>query len=130
MHAPIHSYLRTHSRLLLYLLIQKCFSYCTITLFFLNYLTIFSSTHLLLCTLLINLLLHQSHSLLLTLQLLLILIILLYHPHLSFLSLLGRKVEALRRCTFRELPPTLIIHLKRFEFNIETMDRKKVREET
>ena len=40
----------------------------------------------------------------------------------------GRKVEALRRCTFRELPPTLIIHLKRFEFNIETMDRKKVRE--
>jgi hypothetical protein len=38
----------------------------------------------------------------------------------------GRKVEALRRCTFRELPPTLIIHLKRFEFNLETMDRKKV----
>lgn len=47
---------------------------------------------------------------------------------ITFLSIPpGRKVEALRRCTFRELPPTLIIHLKRFEFNIETMDRKKVR---
>ena len=49
---------------------------------------------------------------------------------LSFFPHLGRKVEALRRCTFRELPPTLIIHLKRFEFNIETMDRKKVGGET
>jgi ubiquitin C-terminal hydrolase len=38
----------------------------------------------------------------------------------------GRKVDALRRCAFRELPPTLIIHLKRFEFDLETMDRKKV----
>lgn len=47
---------------------------------------------------------------------------------ITFLSIPpGRKVEALRRCAFRELPPTLIIHLKRFEFNIETMDRKKVR---
>ena len=44
---------------------------------------------------------------------------------LTFYSL-GRKVEALRRCAFKELPPTLIIHLKRFEFNIETLDRNKV----
>ena len=38
----------------------------------------------------------------------------------------GRKVEALRRCAFRVLPSTLIIHLKRFEFDLATMDRKKV----
>ena len=38
----------------------------------------------------------------------------------------GRKVEALRRCAIRVLPPTLIIHLKRFEFDLETMNRKKV----
>jgi ubiquitin C-terminal hydrolase len=38
----------------------------------------------------------------------------------------GRKVEALRRCAIRQLPPTLIVHLKRFEFDLETMHRKKV----
>lgn len=38
----------------------------------------------------------------------------------------GRKVDALRRCAIRELPPTLIIHLKRFEFDLETLNRKKV----
>lgn len=38
----------------------------------------------------------------------------------------GRKVDAIRRCTIRDLPNTLIIHLKRFEFDLETMDRKKV----
>jgi ubiquitin C-terminal hydrolase len=38
----------------------------------------------------------------------------------------GRKVDALRRCAVRQLPPTLIIHLKRFEFDLETMNRKKV----
>ena len=38
----------------------------------------------------------------------------------------GRKVDALRRCAIRTLPPTLIIHLKRFEFDLETLDRKKV----
>jgi ubiquitin C-terminal hydrolase len=38
----------------------------------------------------------------------------------------GRKVDALRRCAIRKLPPTLIIHLKRFEFDLETMNRKKV----
>eukprot|EP01032_Pedospumella_encystans_P008886 gene8886-10504_t len=38
----------------------------------------------------------------------------------------GRKVDALRGCAIRSLPPTLIIHLKRFEFDLETMNRKKV----
>jgi hypothetical protein len=38
----------------------------------------------------------------------------------------GRKVDALRRCAIRQLPSTLIIHLKRFEFDLETMNRKKV----
>ena len=38
----------------------------------------------------------------------------------------GRKVEALRRCSIRELPPTLIIHFKRFEFDLETLNRKKL----
>ena len=38
----------------------------------------------------------------------------------------GQKVEASRRCEIRSLPNTLIIHLKRFEFDLETMNRKKV----
>jgi ubiquitin C-terminal hydrolase len=38
----------------------------------------------------------------------------------------GRKVDALRGCSIRALPSTLIIHLKRFEFDLETMNRKKV----
>ena len=38
----------------------------------------------------------------------------------------GQKVEASRRCEIRSLPSTLIIHLKRFEFDLETMNRKKV----
>jgi hypothetical protein len=38
----------------------------------------------------------------------------------------GRKVDALRGCSFRTLPPTLIIHLKRFDFDLESMDRRKV----
>jgi ubiquitin C-terminal hydrolase len=38
----------------------------------------------------------------------------------------GRKVDALRGCAIRTLPSTLIIHLKRFEFDLETMNRKKV----
>jgi ubiquitin C-terminal hydrolase len=38
----------------------------------------------------------------------------------------GRKVDTLRRCVIRDLPSTLIIHLKRFEFDLETLDRKKL----
>jgi len=41
-------------------------------------------------------------------------------------STTGRKVDALRRCAIRQLPSTLIVHLKRFEFDLETMNRKKV----
>lgn len=37
------------------------------------------------------------------------------------------KVEALRRTALQTLPPMLIIHLKRFEFNLETMTKFKVR---
>ncbi|CAM9795019.1 unnamed protein product, partial [Ectocarpus fasciculatus] len=38
----------------------------------------------------------------------------------------NRKVEAIRRCAIRKLPDTLIIHLKRFEFDLTTMERKKL----
>jgi uncharacterized UBP type Zn finger protein len=36
------------------------------------------------------------------------------------------KVEALRRCAIQNLPHVLIIHLKRFEFNMDTMSKYKV----
>jgi ubiquitin C-terminal hydrolase len=38
----------------------------------------------------------------------------------------GKKVDALRRCAVRTLPEVLILHLKRFEFNLETMNRRKL----
>ncbi|KAG5178753.1 hypothetical protein JKP88DRAFT_168669, partial [Tribonema minus] len=38
----------------------------------------------------------------------------------------GRRVAAQRRCAIKDLPPTLIVHLKRFEFNLETMTRHKL----
>ena len=38
----------------------------------------------------------------------------------------AHKVEANRRCSFRDLPNTLIIHLKRFDFDLETLDMKKL----
>eukprot|EP00612_Vaucheria_litorea_P000417 CAMPEP_0171455010 /NCGR_PEP_ID=MMETSP0945-20130129/2074_1 /TAXON_ID=109269 /ORGANISM="Vaucheria litorea, Strain CCMP2940" /LENGTH=1188 /DNA_ID=CAMNT_0011980161 /DNA_START=261 /DNA_END=3827 /DNA_ORIENTATION=+ len=37
-----------------------------------------------------------------------------------------KYVKAKRRCAIKDLPPTLIIHLKRFEFNLETMTRHKL----
>ena len=36
------------------------------------------------------------------------------------------KVEAIRRTAIQKLPPVLIIHLKRFEFNLESMTKFKV----
>lgn len=42
-------------------------------------------------------------------------------------SVCGTKVEALRRTALRKLPPVLIIHLKRFEFDLESMTKFKVR---
>jgi hypothetical protein len=39
---------------------------------------------------------------------------------------LEKKVEATRRCAIQELPDTLIIHLKRFQFDVETLTRTKV----
>lgn len=36
-------------------------------------------------------------------------------------------MEALRRTALRKLPPVLIIHLKRFEFDLESMTKFKVR---
>lgn len=41
-------------------------------------------------------------------------------------SVAGIKVDATRRAAIRNLPPTLIIQLKRFEFDLETMNRKKL----
>ncbi|CAM9357233.1 unnamed protein product, partial [Phaeothamnion confervicola] len=38
----------------------------------------------------------------------------------------GDYVTAQRRCTIKELPRTLIVHLKRFEFDVETMTRRKL----
>lgn len=41
-------------------------------------------------------------------------------------SVIGKKVDATRRSAIRVLPPTLIVQLKRFEFDLETMNRKKL----
>lgn len=41
----------------------------------------------------------------------------------------ARKVTALRRVCIGELPNTLVIHAKRFEFDYETMARHKLNEE-
>ena len=41
----------------------------------------------------------------------------------------GKKVDALRRCAIRVLPEILIIHLKRFEFDLETLNRKKLNDQ-
>lgn len=38
----------------------------------------------------------------------------------------NRKVDAIRRCSIRQLPEVLIIHLKRFEFDLETLNRRKL----
>lgn len=49
------------------------------------------------------------------------------YTHLGQHSECGTKVEALRRTALRKLPPVLIIHLKRFEFDLESMTKFKVR---
>lgn len=36
------------------------------------------------------------------------------------------KVDALKRCCVKNLPDNLIVHLKRFEFDLETMKRIKL----
>ncbi|KAJ3450484.1 ubiquitin carboxyl-terminal hydrolase faf-x-related [Anaeramoeba flamelloides] len=41
-------------------------------------------------------------------------------------DLLGKKVDALKRTCIHTLPPYLILHLKRFEFDMNTMQRYKV----
>ncbi|CAI5519892.1 unnamed protein product [Closterium sp. Naga37s-1] len=40
----------------------------------------------------------------------------------------GKKVDALKRACIKTLPPTLIIHLKRFDFDYETMQRLKLKD--
>jgi len=40
----------------------------------------------------------------------------------------NRKVNAMRRCCIEESPENLIIHLRRFEFDVELMRRNKVNE--
>jgi hypothetical protein len=37
------------------------------------------------------------------------------------------KVDAVKRACFKQLPHTLAVHLKRFEFDYETMQRLKVK---
>ncbi|KAJ3438455.1 ubiquitin carboxyl-terminal hydrolase faf-x-related [Anaeramoeba flamelloides] len=46
-----------------------------------------------------------------------------------FSEQLGKKVDALKRSCIHTLPKNLILHLKRFEFNYQTMRRYKVDEE-
>jgi ubiquitin carboxyl-terminal hydrolase 34 len=41
-------------------------------------------------------------------------------------STCGKKVDALKRCCLKGLPNNLIIHLKRFEFDFESMRRTKL----
>lgn len=38
----------------------------------------------------------------------------------------GERVTAQRRCAIKQLPSTLIVHLKRFEFDLSTMSRHKL----
>eukprot|EP01124_Arcella_intermedia_P033046 TRINITY_DN7826_c0_g2_i4.p1 TRINITY_DN7826_c0_g2~~TRINITY_DN7826_c0_g2_i4.p1 ORF type:complete len:1007 (+),score=242.40 TRINITY_DN7826_c0_g2_i4:335-3022(+) len=38
----------------------------------------------------------------------------------------GEPVSTLKRCCIKDLPHMLVIHLKRFEFDYDTLDRKKV----
>ena len=38
----------------------------------------------------------------------------------------ARKVEAKRRCLIRDLPEVFIVHLKRFDFDLETLSMKKL----
>ncbi|CAI5476794.1 unnamed protein product [Closterium sp. Yama58-4] len=40
----------------------------------------------------------------------------------------GKKVDALKRACIKTLPSTLIIHLKRFDFDYETMQRLKLKD--
>ena len=39
---------------------------------------------------------------------------------------MGRKVDAVKRCCIKELPANLILHLKRFEFDYDTMRKNKL----
>jgi hypothetical protein len=38
----------------------------------------------------------------------------------------GERVEAVRTCAIQTLPPTLIVHLKRFDYNLENFTKIKV----
>ena len=37
-----------------------------------------------------------------------------------------KKVDTLKRCCFHKLPPTLVVHLKRFGLNFETFTKHKI----
>ena len=47
---------------------------------------------------------------------------------LVFLSYLWEQVDAIKRSCIKGLPHTLVIHLKRFEFDYETMTRWKIKD--
>ena len=38
----------------------------------------------------------------------------------------GEQVDTLKRSCVKELPPTLVLHLKRFEINFDTMMKQKI----
>eukprot|EP01126_Amoeba_proteus_P059213 TRINITY_DN7715_c0_g2_i2.p1 TRINITY_DN7715_c0_g2~~TRINITY_DN7715_c0_g2_i2.p1 ORF type:complete len:227 (-),score=57.34 TRINITY_DN7715_c0_g2_i2:551-1231(-) len=43
-----------------------------------------------------------------------------------FCDLCKKNVDTIKRCVLKELPPTLVIHLKRFDFDYQTMARVKL----
>lgn len=45
-----------------------------------------------------------------------------------FCGTCSKKVDALKRCCIKTLPNTLIVHAKRFEFDLEAMKRTKLNE--
>ncbi|OQR99961.1 ubiquitin-specific protease [Achlya hypogyna] len=46
-----------------------------------------------------------------------------------FCEVAGAKVRALKRVCLDTLPPTLVVHLKRFEFDFDTMEKCKLNDE-
>jgi ubiquitin carboxyl-terminal hydrolase 34 len=48
------------------------------------------------------------------------------HTSVYHVCVLQKKVDTLKRCCLRDLPRNLICHLKRFEFDVETLSKKKL----
>ena len=50
------------------------------------------------------------------------------YKDLSLKSVWFEQVDAIKRSCIKSLPHTLVIHLKRFEFDYETMTRWKIKD--